>query len=58
MTMNPIRALQDRRRRAARRKRVRELERDPRIMAAVRQALEAERRGEGVRFDDVRRGRG
>ena len=40
---------------AARRKRVAELERDPVFMAAVREGLESERRGEGVRFEDLKR---
>lgn len=43
-----------RRKIAARRQRVAELERDPAVIAAVREALESERRGEGVRFEDLK----
>jgi hypothetical protein len=58
MAMNPFKVLQDRRRAAARRKRIRELERDPNLKTAVREALESERRDEGVRFDDLKRTHG
>lgn len=40
---------------AARKKRVADLERDPAMIAAIREALESERRGEGVRFEDLKR---
>ncbi|TAK67692.1 MAG: hypothetical protein EPO22_02660 [Dehalococcoidia bacterium] len=43
-----------RRKIAARRRRVAELERNPAVTAAVRAALESERRGEGVRFEDLK----
>ncbi len=43
---------------AARKKRVAELERDPAMIAAIREALESERRGEGVRFEDLKRSNG
>jgi hypothetical protein len=41
---------------AARKRRITELERDPVVMAAVREALESERLGQGVRFEDLKRG--
>jgi len=40
---------------AARRRRVAQLERDPSFMAAVREGLESERLGKGVRFEDLKR---
>jgi hypothetical protein len=58
MAMKQTKTSQARSRTAARRKRVRALERDPAIRAAVREALESERRGEGVRIDDLKRTRG
>jgi hypothetical protein len=39
---------------AARKRRIGELERDPAVTAAVRAALESERLGEGVRFEDLK----
>ncbi len=43
-----------RRKIAARRRRIAELERDPAVMAAVREGLESERLGQGVRFEDLK----
>ena len=43
-----------RRKIAARRRRVAELERDPAVMAAVQAGLESERLGHGVRFKDLK----
>jgi hypothetical protein len=54
----PKNAPVSRRKIAARRRRVAELERDPSVVAAVREALESARRGEGVRFEDLKRTRG
>jgi hypothetical protein len=39
----------------ARRRRIAKLERDPVMMAAVREALESERLGQGVRFEELKR---
>lgn len=40
---------------AARKRRIAQLERDPNFMAAVREGLESERLGKGVRFEDLKR---
>ena len=39
---------------AGRRRRVAELERDPTVQAAIRDALESERLGQGVRHQDLK----
>jgi len=50
----PKNAPVSRRKVAARRRRVAELERDPAVIAAVRAGLESERLGQGVRFEDLK----
>jgi hypothetical protein len=40
---------------AARQRRVKQLERDPEFMAAVREGLESQRLGKGIRFEDLKR---